>query len=85
MKIEYKITKYFNDNNLFKNNNYEELLIDKNDNAITIKGSAPYLVELADILVSIAKEESKTSHIHLDNSTIISNESEIKEIIIEKI
>ena len=72
MKIEYKITKYFKDNNLFT---------DKESKNINISID---LVELADIIISVAKDERENSHIHIDKNTLINNESDYNEIIIEK-
>ena len=82
MDIKYNITKYFEDNNLFDNNLSNGLTITSDKNILLIKGSSKDLVELADILVNIAKE--KEAHIHIDNLTIINNNSKYKELIIEK-
>lgn len=85
MNIEYKITKYFEDNNLFSNNNSSNITITNDNGILNIKGSEKDLVELADILVSVAKDKNERTHIHLDENTIIDKDSEFKEIIIEKI
>ena len=54
-----------------------------NDNGqLVIKGSRLDLIELADYITSVALSEN--GHIHLDNLTIIKDDSKIKEIIIEK-
>ena len=82
MDIKYNITKYFEDNNLFDNNLSNGLTITSDKNILLIKGSSKDLVELADIIVNIAKE--KETHIHIDNLTIINNNSKYKELIIEK-
>ena len=83
MNIDYKITKYFLDNNLFNNNESNGLLLKIEANNLIIEGNSRDLVELADILVSISKNKDNT-HIHLDELSLISNNSDIKEIIIEK-
>ena len=85
MDIEYKISKYFKDNNLFINDKVSDITITNENEILNIKGSAIDLVELADILVSVAKDKNEVSHIHLDENTIISKDSKYKEIIIEKI
>lgn len=85
MEIEYKISKYFKDNNLFTNDKVSNITITNENEILSIKGSAIDLVELADILVSVAKDKNEVSHIHLDENTIINKDSEYKEIIIEKI
>ena len=54
-----------------------------NDNGeLVIKGSRLDLIELADYIASAALSDK--GHIHLDNLTIIKEDSKIKEIIIEK-
>lgn len=82
MGIKYNITKYFNDNNLFESNISNGLTITNELDTLLIKGSSRDLVELADILVNIAKE--KEAHIHIDDLSLISNNSKYKELIIEK-
>ena len=82
MDIEYKNTKYFEENNLFENDSQKGLIIKGEVNSLLIKGSSRDLVELADVLVSIAKQDK--AHIHIDDLTLINKESEISEIIIEK-
>ena len=84
MKIEYNLTKYFKDNNLFKTNESENITIKKENETIIIKGKEKDLIELADIIISIVKDEKENSHIHIDKDTLINKESEISEIIIEK-
>jgi hypothetical protein len=80
MNIEYNITKYFEDNNLFDASESNGLIIKENSNTITIKGSSKDLIELADLIVHVAKNKT---HIHLDDLTTINKDSNIKEIIIE--
>ena len=80
MNIEYNLTKYFEDNNLFDNSTSDGLIINQDSNTIIIKGSSKDLVELADLIVHVAKNKT---HIHVDDLTIINKDSNIKEIIIE--
>lgn len=82
MDVEYKITKYFEDNGLFKSDSQNGLIIKSEADSVVIKGDSRDLVGLADILVSIAKQDK--AHMHIDDLTLINKESEISEIIIEK-
>ncbi|MBQ6546541.1 MAG: hypothetical protein IJL74_00905 [Bacilli bacterium] len=82
MKINYKITEYFEENNLFDESSSTGLKIKKDNDTLLIKGDSRDLVMLADLLVNVAKEES--SHVHVDESTLLAQDSEIKEVIIEK-
>ena len=84
MDINYKITQYFNENELFDNNKSNGILIKKNDGSMTIKGNSRDLVEFADLLVSVAASKEKGAHIHVDNLTLLNTESDFSEIIIEK-
>ena len=84
MDINYEITTFFEENNLFDNSTSDGLEIKKEDNAILIKGNSKDLVELADLLVNVAKSKEQDTHIHIDDLTLLSNKSEFKEIIIEK-
>ena len=84
MNIKYKITEYFDNNNLFDNEISTGLKIKNDSNTLYIEGSSKDLIELADILVSISASKDKNPHIHIDDLTLINKESEIKEIIIEK-
>ena len=84
MKIKYKITEYFEKNNLFNDNNSNGLRIKNNENSLLINGNSRDLVYLADILVNIAMENNK-SHIHIDDLTFLDKASDYKEVIIEKI
>ena len=84
MKIEYKITEYFNNNNLFDSENTDGLSIKMENNSLIIDGNSKDLVELADILISICKEKNKETHIHIDTTTLVNKNSEIEEIIIQK-
>ena len=54
------------------------------DNEVLIKGKKEELLELAEYINNLANSNNKTNHIHLDDLTIISSNSKIKELIIEK-
>ena len=81
--MDYKITKYFNDNNLFDCDDGKDLLLKVDSKSILIKGNSRDLVELADVLVNVAKSKDN-NHIHLDELTLIDKNSDITEVIIEK-
>ncbi len=83
MNIDYEITRYFDDNNLFDSNEKDGLMISTDSNSLIIKGNSRDLVELADILISLSKSKDN-NHIHLDDLTLINKDSLIKDIIIEK-
>ena len=77
--------------NYLKENNYN--LDDDNLNGITIectldqvviKGSKLDLIDLADLIVSTALSEYKNDHAHVDDLSLINEDSHIKEIVIEK-
>lgn len=83
MNIEYKITDYFEKNNLFDSDNNNGLIIKKDDSTLYINGSSRDLIELADLLTSLALEKSK-AHVHIDDLTLLNKESDFSEVIIEK-
>ena len=82
MKIEYKITEYFEKNGLFDSEKTSGLSI-KND-ILLIEGSSRDLIELADLLTSLALEKNEGAHIHIDDLSLLNKESSFSEIIIEK-
>ena len=84
MNIEYKITDYFDKNNLFDSDNKNGLIIKNDDNTLLIKGNSRDLIELADLLTNLALEKNKNEHIHIDDLTLLNKESSVSEIIIEK-
>lgn len=84
MNIVYKITDYFEKNNLFDNDNKNGLIIKNDNNTLLIKGSSRDLIELADLLTNLALEKNKDGHIHIDDLTLLNKESDFSEIIIEK-
>ena len=84
MKIDYKITEYFEKNNLFSNDVREGLKVKAISDSLSITGSPRDLIELADLLVNIAQDQPKGAHLHIDELTLLNNDSDFKEIIIEK-
>ena len=84
MNIKYKITDYFEKNNLFDNNIANGITIKKDSKILTIKGTSRDLIEFADLLANLALEKNKDSHIHLDDLTFLNEESDFSEIILEK-
>ena len=84
MDIDYKITEYFDNKNLFDCDKSKDLLLKIDSKTLLVKGNSRDLVELADVLVSVAKNKENT-HVHLDDLTLINNNSDIKEIVIEKV
>ena len=54
------------------------------DKEVLIKGNKEDLLELSKQIKEIATSENTNDHIHLDELTIISSNSPIKELIIEK-
>ncbi len=85
MKIDYKITEYFEKNNLFSNDIREGLKVKAISDSLSLTGNSRDLIELADLLVSIALDKTKRTHLHIDELTLLNNDSDFKEIIIEKI
>ena len=59
------------------------LLISYNDELL-IKGNKLDLLELSDYIKKVALSDNNQDHIHLDELTIVNNNSDIKKLIIEK-
>ena len=59
-----------------------EIRIDQDE--LVLKGSKQDLLELADYIRNVAESPKKQDHIHLDNLTLISKRSNIKNLIVEK-
>ena len=78
------IEKYIKDNNIIIDNKSNGLEVNYISNELNIKASQSDLLELADYIISLALSDNNEEHIHLDDLTLISDDSEIKEIIIEK-
>lgn len=82
MDIKNIIKEYLKDSEI---DNYSNgLIISSNNDEVLISGSKLDLIELCDYILSIALEE-KDNHIHLDNLSLISDKSNIKELVIEKV
>lgn len=61
------------------------LLFQMKNNELIISGSSMDLIELADLLVSLALSgENKGQHWHIDNMTLLDENSEISELILKK-
>ena len=60
------------------------LIINENNNEVLIKGKKEDLEELANYILKVANSNQKNDHLHLDELTIISDNSDIKNLIIEK-
>ena len=58
--------------------------ISLDNNELVIKGNKEDLLELSNYINNIVLSKKEKDHIHLDELTIISNNSKIKSIIIEK-
>ena len=58
--------------------------ISLNNNELLIKGSKIDLLELANYIVNIALSNNAFDHLHIDNSTLVTDSSSIQELIIEK-
>lgn len=84
MKIEYKITEYFEKNGLFDSEKTSGLSIKNDNDILLIEGSSRDLIELADLLTSLALEKNEGAHIHIDDLSLLNKESSFSEIIIEK-
>lgn len=55
-----------------------------NDNKeLIIKGTREDFIELSDLLVSLAISKNNDNHFHIDELTLIDDNSSIKEIIVE--
>ena len=60
------------------------LEISLNDNKkLIIKGTREDFIELSDLLVSLAISKNNDNHFHIDELTLIDDNSSIKEIIVE--
>lgn len=60
------------------------LEVSLNDNKeLIIKGTREDFIELSDLLVSLAISKNNDNHFHIDELTLIDDNSSIKEIIVE--
>ena len=55
------------------------------DNEVLITGNKEDLLEFAEYINKVANSENEKDHLHLDDLTIVDKDSEIKNLIIEKI
>ena len=60
------------------------LFISNENDEIVIKGNKEDLIELSDYIKKVALSNNSKDHLHLDDLTIIDNDSNIKNLIIEK-
>ncbi len=58
--------------------------INYDNNDLVIKGNKYDLIELANYIINVAISNNVKDHLHLDDLTIINEESNIKNMIIEK-
>lgn len=79
------VMNYLKDNNYnLEDDNLSGIKVEATLDNITIRGSKLDLIDLADLIVSVALSEYKSDHVHVDDLTLISEESKINEIVIEK-
>ncbi len=55
------------------------------DNEVLLTGNKEELLELAEYIIKVANSNNEKDHIHLDDLTIVDKNSDIKNLIIEKI
>ncbi len=60
------------------------MVVSNNNNTITITGDSIDLEELNRLITMLLESKNKIDHIHIDDLTILSEDSEVKELIIEK-
>lgn len=65
-------------------NNFSGISIESYNDEMVIKGKQLDLLELANYIIAIALSNNNRDHIHLDDLTLLSKDSNIKELIIEK-
>ena len=54
------------------------------DDSILIKGSKYDLVELSEMILSVALSEENSDHLHIDDLTLVREDSTVGELVIEK-
>ena len=59
--------------------------IKHSDNEVLLTGNKEELLELAEYIIKVANSNNEKDHIHLDDLTIVDKNSDIKNLIIEKI
>ena len=60
------------------------MVVSNNNNTITITGDSIDLEELNRLITMLLESKNKIDHIHIDDLTLLSEDSEVKELIIEK-
>ncbi len=55
------------------------------DNEVSLTGNKEELLELAEYIIKVENSNNEKDHIHLDDLTIVDKNSDIKNLIIEKI
>ena len=60
------------------------MVVSNNNNTITIIGDSIDLEELNRLITMLLESKNKIDHIHIDDLTLLSEDSEVKELIIEK-
>ncbi|MBQ6135424.1 MAG: hypothetical protein IJI60_03810 [Bacilli bacterium] len=78
------LKEYLGKNNIQTNKNYQGIKLSINKKEILIKGTQLDLIELADYILDIALSEEKRNHVHLGKDTLLNDNSEMEELIIEK-
>ena len=78
------IMNYLKEKNYNINTDSRGITITNDNNEIVITGNQLDLIELADYIVSVALSENKNDHLHLDDLTLVSKDSKIENLIIEK-
>ena len=84
MDINYKITEYFEQNNLFDSQEFNGITVKNEAGTLTISGTSRDLVELADLLVNVATDKEKSAHIHIDDLSLLNKGSDFTEVVLEK-
>ena len=83
MECKSIIKDYLNEKNIDIGTEYTGVILNCSENEIVIKGKKIDLIELADLILSVALDKSD-NHLHIDDLTLISKESVINNLIIEK-
>ncbi len=87
MKNQSFVTKCLKNENLYTSENIVStgLSLELENNSLVLKGSAIDLIEFADLLIALAiSGEDKGQHFHIDNLTLIDNNSKISEVVLQR-
>lgn len=81
------VSKYLIENNIdvIEQSDSDGLKIRYKNSELCISGSKTDLICLADLLVECALENTDGFHFHIDDLTLLSSNSEIRNVVIEKI